>query len=129
MTSKSFSVEHKYFEFRASYFSDHLYLKIALDESGKRSASGFQSKNGERRELPLVQFEDNNVDWLFWITETQCGFWELPDRVGEFGLDGYSISITGKNGSRKHEVYMWEPKGYCYDKLSDYLFIITGRMW
>ena len=57
MTSKSFSVEHKYFEFSASYFSDYLYLKITLDESGKRSASGFQSKNGERRDLLLVQLK------------------------------------------------------------------------
>ncbi len=129
--SNLYAAEPQTFEFTASGYGEDFYLKIALDDSGKRSANGFQFTYGDskNRDFPVRLFERTNVDWLFWLVETKCEFWELPEVVGDEGLDGYTFHIRGIKGRLQHEVSMWSPKNDCYKKLSDYLFIMTGRKW
>ncbi|WP_298773522.1 hypothetical protein [uncultured Shewanella sp.] len=125
------AVDTKRFEFLASGYGNDFYLKIALDESGLRTAEGFQYRDGDEknRDFPVKLFDSQYVDWLFWQVEQRCEFWSAPSVIGESGLDGYSFHIKGVKEAQQHTVSMWLPDNDCYHKLRQHLFIMTGSKW
>ena len=60
----------------------------------------------------------------------RTNFWSMPSPdVKEPGLDGYSITLEGKNEGRYHVVYRWMPDDENFIDASSYLLEISNLTW